>query len=40
MNVFAWILEYFRRRRGAFDRDWAEVPPPNWKCRRHGLDYL
>jgi hypothetical protein len=19
---------------------WREVPPPNWRCRRGGIDYL
>lgn len=29
-----------KRRKSRFDDDWRRVPPPNWRCRRGGVDYL
>ena len=36
MTWILWLLEIWNRN----DDDWRHVPPPNWACRRGGVDYL
>jgi hypothetical protein len=39
MNMIAWLLDLFFTRR-KLDNDWRYVAePPNWACRRGGIDY-
>jgi hypothetical protein len=39
MRMIRWIIDMFRRRRAYFHREWAEVPPPNWRSSRGGRDF-
>ena len=34
------ISLYFCYRRKPHDDGWRNLPPPNWRCRRGGKDYL
>jgi len=37
--MIRWLLDFWRRRRAELHRDWASVPPPEWRASRGGRDY-
>ena len=34
------LIDWWRRRRTEVYREWAHVPPPEWKASRGGRDYF
>ena len=42
LSFFALFCALVNRvqRKTRFDAEWRHVPPPNWRCRRGGVDYL
>jgi hypothetical protein len=33
------IIDWWRRRKYEAYREWARVPPPNWRCSKGGREY-
>lgn len=38
--VVAVFVRALKKARRIKHEMWREVPPPNWRCRRGGVDYL
>lgn len=38
--MIRWLRGVWRRLRAVHDYDWRRVPPPNWRARRWGRDYM
>jgi hypothetical protein len=37
--MIRWIFDLVRKLRRDAQLEWRQVPPPNWRSKRSGVDY-